>query len=301
MNVEIRIVETSEVHFAYREFGSPTGLPVFLLHGFPDAPSTWDEVLKRLDPVKRNLRCIVPAMRGYGQTHVTRDELLSGQTAAFATDLLALADALGIQRFAVVGHDWGSRTAFTASILAPERFLGILALSSPYFMSGGEEAMPPKQVDAYWYQWYFQTSMGEKLLTESHESLCEHIWHRWSPGWKFSSREFQEAAAYWKNPQFVPVTISSYRHRYGNALGRPAYAAAQATLDTKPKPSISVSTLFAYGTDDHCVLPASSEEQHKFFAGSYERIAIKDVGHFPQREDPRAVTKLITRFLDGMK
>jgi pimeloyl-ACP methyl ester carboxylesterase len=168
-------------------------------------------------------------------------------------------------------------------------------------MTGGEDAMPPQQVDAYWYQWYFQTSMGEKTLTENLDALCEHIWHRWSPTWKFSSSEFKQSAEFWRNPQFVAVTLSSYRHRYGNALGCRAYGSAQAILDTKPKPSITVPTTFIYGTDDACQLPASSEEQHKYFTGPYQRLAIKGVGHIPHQEDPRAVAKLLQRFLDDIK
>jgi len=295
------IANTSEIDIAYREFGDPAGLPVLFLHGFPYASEGWDELLERLDPVKRNLRCIVPAMRGYGETHVKRDELVSGQTAAFAADVFALADALHIDRFVIVGHDWGARAGYAASVLAPERILAHFALGSPYYMTGAEDAMPPAQVEAYWYQWYFQTSMGEKVLHENLDALCKHIWRRWSPSWKFSSREFKQAAESWRNPQFVRVTLSSYRHRYGNALGRPAYADAQTMLDAKPKPSISVPTTFVYGTEDGCILAGSSEEQHKYFTGPYERVAIKGAGHIPHQEDPRAVTKLLQRFLDDIQ
>ena len=68
-------------------------------------------------------------------------------------------------------------------------------------------------------------------------------------------------------------------------------------LDSKPKKHIKVPTLFGYGTDDHCVLPAASEDAGKYFDGWYERVPIKGSGHFPHREDPKAVVKLFDRLL----
>ena len=194
--------------------------------------------------------------------------------------------------FWIVGHDWGARAGFDACVLAPERVVGLLALSSPYVMFGGKD-LPPEQVERYWYQWYFQTAQGEKALRSNAKALCEHIWRVWSPGWKFGKREFEETAAYWANPQFATVTLSSYRHRYGNELGKPAYGALQDAVEARPK--IAVPTLFGYGTNDHCVLPAASEGLEKYFAGWFERTAIKGSGHFPHREDPKAVVKLFER------
>ena len=90
------------------------------------------------------------------------------------------------------------------------------------------------------------------------------------------------------------MVLGSYRHRYGNELGKPAYAAMQDEVEARPR--ISVPTLFAYGTDDHCVLPEASEDLKRYFSGWFERVPIKGSGHFPHREDPGTVLKLF----DGM-
>lgn len=68
-----------------------------------------------------------------------------------------------------------------------------------------------------------------------------------------------------------------------------------------PKPNIGVPTLFAYGTDDHCVLPDSSLPMRESFTGPYDRVAVKGVGHFPQREDPKALAKLAEKWLGGLR
>jgi pimeloyl-ACP methyl ester carboxylesterase len=287
-----KTVVTAGVSFSYWEYGPADGTPVLLLHGFPDAANAWDQVIERLQPDKRKLRLLVPSQRGYGETTVRQENLLTGQEAALAHDVLVFADALGLKKFVIVGHDWGARAGFDVCVLAPERVMGLLALSSPYVMYGGRD-LPPDQVERYWYQWFFQTAMGEKALRTRAAELCEHIWRVWSPGWKFSSKEFERTAAYWKNPQFATVTLSSYRHRYGNELGKPAYQALQDQLEARPK--IGVPVLFGYGTEDHCVLPAASEDLKRYFSGWFERVAIKGSGHFPHREDPAAVVKLLER------
>ena len=293
-------LQTSGITFGYREYGLKNGLPVLMLHGFPDAPDAWDALIELLQPEKNNLRLLPVSQRGYGHTVVEQDNLLSGEVAALASDALAFANALGLDRFVILGHDWGARTAFAVSILAPGKVLGILALSSPYAMYGGRD-LPPAQVQAYWYQWYFQTAQGAKALQGNARELCRRIWEVWSPGWKFSKRDFERTAKHWENAQFAAVVLHSYRHRWGNALGRPAYAASQAVLDAKPRAKIAVPTIFGYGTDDGCVLPEASEEQKSLFTGHYERVAIKGSGHFPHRENPKAVAKLFTQLLKKVR
>ncbi len=289
-----RLLQTSGVEFSYREFGPREGTPVLMLHGFPYAANGWDALAALLQPERRKLRLIAPSMRGYGLTAVRQENLISGQEAALADDMLVFTHALNIDRFLVIGHDWGARVGFDLSVLAPERVIGHLALSSPYVMYDGRD-LPPEQAQQYWYQWYFQTAQGQKSLSENAHDLGELIWKVWSPTWKFTRREFAATAAYWTNPQFATIVLDSYRHRWGNSLGKPAYAAQQAVLDAKPKAKISVPTLFGYGTEDGCVLPAASAEQKEYFSGWYERVALKGVGHYPPGENPRAVMKLFER------
>ncbi len=297
---ELRLLQTSGVAFSYREYGPADGLPVLLLHGFPYGANTWDAVVRLLQPAKRKLRLFVPSMRGYGLTRVTQENLVSGQEAALTEDVLVFANALGLKRFVIVGHDWGARAGFDACVLAPERLIAHLALSSPYVMYGGSD-LPPKQAQSYWYQWYFQTAQGEKALRENADALCEQIWRAWSPKWKFTQQQFESTAAHWKNPQFATIVLDSYRHQWGNSLDKPAYAAQQAVLDAKPKAKIAVPTLFVCGTDDHCILPEASEQQKSWFTGFYERVAIKGSGHSVPLEDPKAVVKLFERLLKKVR
>ena len=296
----VRTLKTSEVEFAYKEHGKSDGVVVFFLHGFPDGPSTFDDVIGKLSPARRGFRFIVPWLRGYGGTLVRSDNYVSGEVAAMASDIFALADGLGVRRFGIVGHDWGARAGYSACVLEPERILGHFALSSLH-TSRSQGELPMAQIQAYWYQWFFQTGQGEYSLAHSTEDLCRHIWKAWSPHWDFSRGEFNEAAKGWKNPQFVRTVLHAYRHVWGNALGRPAYTHLQAELDRSPTPKISTPTVFAYGTDDHCNLPEYSLTQRSSFTGPYDRVPVKGAGHFPQREDPKTVAKLLDKWLGSLK
>jgi pimeloyl-ACP methyl ester carboxylesterase len=289
---------TRFVHIEYEEHGPSDSLPLILLHGFPDSLRTWDRVIDNLKSDR--LRILVPHLRGFGATRVDDPDALSGQTAALAQDVLDFADTLALDRFILVGHDWGARTAYSVAVLAPQRLVGLVTLSTPYLMFQGKRESPA-QVRAYWYQWYFNTERGRAAFEADPIPFCEYLWPTWSPQWKFTQAELESAKSAWSNPQFVPFVISYYRHRYGNAPGALAYAKQQAQLDPKPgaslPPQIEVLLLFGCGLADAVNLPASSEGQELWFPKGYERIEFPNVGHFPQREVPNNVAQLIRRAL----
>jgi len=155
----MKIAATKRLEIGYEEFGDPTGLPVLLLHGFPDDPlRAWDGVIRQLR--HERVRMITPYLRGFGPTLITAPEAVSGQLAALGQDVLDLADALHIERFVIVGQDWGARAAYAAAALAPARIISLLCLATPYVMFGGKDESPA-QARAFWYQWYFNSDRGE--------------------------------------------------------------------------------------------------------------------------------------------
>src|ERR1700743_2243798 len=102
---------TDLLEIAYLDQGPRDGSPVLLLHGWPDDATTWDGVTERLNAAGR--RTIAPFLRGFGPTRFLSPETIrDGRTEALASDAIALMDGLGIGRFALVGHDWGARTAY---------------------------------------------------------------------------------------------------------------------------------------------------------------------------------------------
>jgi pimeloyl-ACP methyl ester carboxylesterase len=75
-------------------------------------------------------RTVVPYLRGFGDTSfLSKDTMRSGEIVAMAQDAIDLADALNLQKFAVVGHDWGARIAYALAIAVPQRISRIVTVS----------------------------------------------------------------------------------------------------------------------------------------------------------------------------
>jgi pimeloyl-ACP methyl ester carboxylesterase len=277
---------------AYRDFGRASDTPVIFLHGFPDDVSTWEAVTQRLSG--EPLRLLIPWLRGFGGT-VPRDEAKSGQIAALAQDVLDFADALGIDRFFLVGQDWGARAAQGTAVLAPDRVRGLLTFATGYGQGDVSAEIKLDQERAFWYQWLFQTPHGRSLFADDTVNFCRYLWRVWSPLWRFSPEEYSSVARSFDNPQFLETVLHYYAHRWKSAPGNSLYSQQQALLDKTPQ--IIVPSIFACGLADACNLAEYSRGNERFFAGPYTRIEIPEVGHFVQRERPELVAELVRKLL----
>ena len=113
--------------------------------------------------------------------------------------------------------------------------------------------------------------------------IAKLLWTLWSPTVHFDEEAYARTADSFDNPDFVDVSVHSYRHRYGYAPGDPRYAATEARLAAQPK--ISVPTIAVHGEFDDVIPLASSEDHVRFFTGGYDRRVLP-VGHNPAREAP---------------
>src|SRR5689334_5643657 len=113
-----RTIQTPTLDIGYVESGDVSGVPIVLLHGFPDDAHAYDHVAPRLATAGH--RVLVPYLRGYGPTRF-RDAAAPrlAEQAAIGQDLIDFADALGLQRFVVCGYDWGGRAACIVAALHP--------------------------------------------------------------------------------------------------------------------------------------------------------------------------------------
>ncbi len=279
---------TDWIDIAYAEHGDPAGKPVLLLHGFPDGRDTWDGVVHELRSEK--VRLIVPDLRGFGDTAILAPDAGGGSVATLGQDAVDLIDALQLGKAVIAGHDWGARAAYAAAALYPDRVSAIVATASPYVAYEGRQPVPPPQVQAYWYQWYFNTDTGAEGFKHDVAAFCRHLWRAWSPAWNFTDAEFDRASQAWCRPEFADVVLHAYRVRYGNAPHVPRYGRQDAAFERRP--TIAVPCWFAAGLADACTLPEGGLGQEKWFT-TYHRTEVPGVGHFVQREAPRAVADLI--------
>src|SRR5271157_578265 len=168
----MKTVRTAVPEIGYLESGQADGFPVLLLHGFPDDAHTWDGVVAKLEGAP--LRLLRPFQRGFGPSRVTARDAHSGQVAALAQDVLDFADALGIDRFGVVGQDWGSRAAQSVAVLAPHRITRLMALATGYGPAPDDPELRLRQAQVFWYQWWFHTEMGRLALEHDRANVCAY-------------------------------------------------------------------------------------------------------------------------------
>lgn len=279
-------VSAGVLDVAFYEAGPAGGIPTILLHGFPYDAHAYDEVAN--DLAGSGYRCIVPFLRGYGQTRFLSPETpRSGEQASLGADLLALMDSLGIDEAILGGYDWGGRAACIVAALRPERVIGLVSAGAGYNIqdiAGAANPGPPDQEARNWYQYYFHTERGRKGLIENRRDICRFLWKTWSPSWSFDEGTFNQSAASFNNPDFVDVVIHSYQHRYGVVAGDPAYADIQARLARQPY--ISVPTTVLLGADDGVDPPPAEDKDAVHFTGPYAHRVLPGVGHDVPQEVP---------------
>jgi pimeloyl-ACP methyl ester carboxylesterase len=296
--VPVRHARTPMLDIAYEEHGPPDGAAVVLLHGFPYDPRCYDAMAAALAP--EGFRVIVPYLRGYGPTRFhDAGTMRSGQQAAIAHDLLALLDALAIERAALVGYDWGGRAACIVAALWPER-VRCLVSGCGYAIqdiAGSVEPLPPEQEHRYWYQYYFHGRRGRDGLAANRHALGRLLWSLWSPTFRFDEQIYAETAASFDNPDFVDIVAHSYRHRFGYAPGDPALEETERKLAAQPV--ISVPTIALWGADDGVDPPPPADTDAGRFTGRYERRVLPGVGHDIPREAPEATLAALRDLLHG--
>ncbi len=282
----VKHVKAGVLSVAYEEGGPTSGAPVVLLHGFPYDIHAYDEVAPLL--ISAGCLVIAPYLRGYGPTRfLSADTPRSGQQAALAHDLLAFMDALEIQNGVLAGYDWGGRAACIVAALWPERARGLVSGGGYNILDIPGSIMPqsPEHEFRLWYQYYFHNDRGWAGLEQNRYALCKLLWRQWSPNWHFDEATYERTAASFKNPDFVPVVIHSYRHRFGLAPGDPAVEDTERRLTAQPP--IIVPTVVLHGSANG-VMPVGGSERHdRFFSAAYERRVIPMAGHNLPQEAPR--------------
>jgi pimeloyl-ACP methyl ester carboxylesterase len=284
------------LNISYAELGDPSAPPVILAHGWPDAARGWREVAEQL--VGLGWRVLLPDNRGTGATTFRAPETVrDGSGVALARDILDLADGLGLERFAIVGHDWGARAAYTVAALAPQRVTAIAALALA-FQPRGAFVMPSfSQARAFWYQWLMYVDAGVEAIQRDPVGFAREQWDTWSPpGW-FDDAEFAATASAFGNRDWPAITLNAYRARFRPDEPLDArYDSMRQRLAQVDR--IDVATLMIQGGADYCDEPASSDGLDRHFR-RYRRVVLDGVGHFPHREAPAAVADLVQEHLDA--
>jgi pimeloyl-ACP methyl ester carboxylesterase len=285
-------IEAGVLNVGYAEAGPADGPAVVLLHGWPYDIHSFVDVAPLL--ASAGYRVIVPYLRGYGTTSfLSKETPRNGQQSVVAVDIVALMDALKIEKATVAGFDWGARTAAIMAVLWPERCKGIVSVSGYLIGSpaANQAPYPPKPTLAFWYQYYFATEIGRLGYEKYLHDFAKLIWQTASPKWDFDDATFERSVAALDNPDHVAIAIHNYRWRIGLADGERKYDDLEKRLAEFP--TITVPAITMEG-DSNGAIHADSTTYRKRFSGKYDYRLLKGgIGHNLPQEAPQAFAQAV--------
>jgi pimeloyl-ACP methyl ester carboxylesterase len=268
---------------------------IILLHGFPESHRTWREIAPRL---RERFRLVIPDQRGFAGSDRPQ-ELEAYKTATLVEDVFALADALSIDRFSLVGHDWGGAVAWAAAMRGDRRLERLAIVNSPHpflfqksliedsgqraasqyinaFRAPGFETM----IETKGFDWFFEKTFS------SHVDLS-----------LISASEKRQYIADWSQPGALTAMLNWYR---SSPLVVPPPGMTVPLPDALLRLSkrIGIPTLVVWGMRDRALLPVQLEGLSEVVA-DIEILRIADAGHFAPWEAPDEVAAALAPFLAG--
>ncbi|MFF2327472.1 MULTISPECIES: alpha/beta fold hydrolase [unclassified Streptomyces] len=290
----LKQVRAGLLNVGYAEAGPAHGPVVICLHGWPYDIHSFVDVAPRL--AKEGYRVVVPYLRGHGTTRfLSTRTFRNAQQSAIAVDIVALMDALKIEKAVLAGFDWGARTADIIAALWPGRCKALVSVGG-YLITNLEanlRPLAPKAEYAWWYQFYFSTERGRLAMedkTKRHD-LTRLVWNTVSPTWHFDDATFERTAAAFENPDYADIVIHNYRWRLSLADGERRYDRFEKQLATTPV--ITVPTITLDADRDPFTAPGDGSSYRDRFTGAYDHRTLKGIGHNVPQEAPTAFAQAV--------
>ena len=265
-------IETPAGTFDALAAGPPDGRPVLLLHGFPQSAEQWEHQLSALAAagyrgVAVDQRGYSPGVRPQGVEAYAPDELIA--------DVVAIADALGWERFDLVGHDWGSAVAWMTAAAHPGRLRTLTAVSVPHWAAFGEalRSDPDQQRRSQYFVLFRTPGEAERRLLE--DNGLRRVFDGMPP---------ERAERYVKRfsePSALTAALNWYR-------------AMQAPSNRGP---ISTPTLYVWSTRDAAVGEVAARAVAQHLQGPYRFEVLEGVSHWVTEEAPEQMSALLLEHL----
>lgn len=258
--------------FDVTDAGPADGELIVLLHGFPENRSSWDAVIPHLTAA--GYRVLAPDQRGYspgarpkGRRAYTLDKL--------AGDVVALADRAGVEKFHVVGHDWGGGVAWALATMHPDRLRSMTSLATPHPRAMARSMVRSSQALKSWYFLLFQLPKLPEMSFGSQRRRFEAQLAKSGLGRDAIDRYMTPLA----QPGAATAAINWYR------------AVPFAPKATRHK--VDVATLYIYGTGDFALGRKAADLTGDEVRGPYRYEVLDGVSHWIPEEVPSRVAELV--------
>lgn len=273
------------------------GLPLLLLHGFPDTPATFFPLLPELSS---GHSCLLPFLPGYDGSTLPQS---GGAALVSVADQLAdfTRGALGKEGLSrgvvVIGHDWGSALAqiLWARHLLPIKGLVLMAVPPAGAM---RRNINLKQLWRSRYMYFFQLPGVAWWIRRRHFDYIRLLWRRWSPGLPEGHEQLRRTVSVLSQPRCLEQALGYYRTTLNPLHGPRLW---WQTMKTMQAPLEPIPTLVMYGTDDGCIGPDMFAHALKGWEHPLSRTAAIEAGHFFHLERTQETGLEIKRFVDALE
>ena len=273
--------------------GDPANPAVILLHGFPESHRTWREVAPRL---QGRFYLVMPDQRGFAGSDLPQD-VDAYKTDTLIDDIFALADALGLEQFALVGHDWGGAIAWGAALRGDQRLTRLAIVNAPHpviFQKSLIES--PEQRAGSQYITAFRTPGFDKAVEAmGYDTFFEKTFARHVDLTLIPDAEKRQYIADWSQPGAFNAMLNWYR---ASRVVVPPIGVTVPLPDwlLRAFPSVKVPTLVIWGMKDAALLPLQLEGLQQLVE-DLEIIRLPGVGHFAPWEAGEDVAAALKPFL----
>ena len=288
-----RIALPTGVTLAVQTGGPADAEAIIFLHGFPESHRTWRDVAPAL---ARDFRVVAPDQRGFGASDKPHG-VEAYRTDRIIEDLIALADALDLERFTLVGHDWGGAVAWLAALRHPDRLSRLVIVNAPHPLVFQKSLFDDSaQRAASQYISAFRNPMMEQgLEAMGLETFFTKTFASHADISLLSDEERQAYLDDWSQPGALTAMLNWYRAseivvpKVGEEASAPAWTKA-------PFPRILVPTLVLWAMRDTALLPVQLDGLHDLVA-DLRLVTMPDAGHFVPWEQPETVASAILDFM----
>jgi pimeloyl-ACP methyl ester carboxylesterase len=291
---ESRKVELSTgIRMAVALAGPRDAPPIILMHGFPESHRTWRD----LSPLLADrLRLVMPDLRGFGDSDRPHD-VGDYATETLIGDIFALADALGIDRFALVGHDWGGAIAWAAALRGNARIerLGIINSPHPLIFQKSLIDDHDQRVASQYMRAFRDPGMEAGIEAMGFDKFFDKSFARHADLSLIPPQERQIYIDQWRRPGALTAMLNWYRSSQV-VVPAPDEDAAMPAWVERGVPGLHIPVRVIWGLEDKALLPIQLEGLGEV-GDDIEVFPLMGVGHFAPWEAPGQVAAALKPFL----